>query len=146
MRPTLQDDDSSQYAAILARLQRLEQALPLATESMRLVGDVGEPAFENGYGNYNASVFTAAGFSRDRGLVHLQGVLTRTGTASGPVTIFTLPSTYWPLLRVALVAATGETFAAGRVDVLATGEVQWLAGAVGEPDYVSLDGLSFPHA
>jgi hypothetical protein len=146
MRPTIQDDDSSQYAAILARLQRLEQALPLATEDIRFIGESGEPGFENGYDNYDTSTFTAAGFRRDRGLVHLQGVVARTGTPSTAVTIFTLPSAYWPPLRTVLLVATGETFAAGRVDVLVTGEVQWLVGATGEPDYVSLDGLSFPHA
>lgn len=142
----LQDDDSAQYQAILARLQRLEQSLSLEVEAMHIVGSAGEPAFENGYDNYDTSTFAAAGFRRDRGLVHLQGLLTRTGTPSNPTTIFTLPSGYRPPSRTILVVATGEAFAPGRVDVLATGEVQWIAGATGETDYLSLDGLSFPHA
>lgn len=66
-----------------------------ALETRHLVGGGGEPAFETGWSNFDAT-YVSAGFWLDEasGLLHIEGaVKAPAGTA---VTLFTLPSGYRP--------------------------------------------------
>jgi hypothetical protein len=147
MRPTIQDDDSSQYAAILARLQRLEQALPLVIEPVRFIGDVGQPAFENDWVNYDAGTsapdfsnpdFRNAGFYKDRGRVYMQGVI-KNGTGA---TFFTLPAGYRPFnQRGFTVLNGGATSNVAYVVVDPDGATT--IGAPYSTVFVFLDAISF---
>lgn len=94
------------------------------------------PTMINGWVNYNAGVFNPCGYFRDKfGVVHLRGLI-MSGTV--PSTVFTLPAGYRPPYRELYhMHATGG---AGRLDVLATGEVYVSAGTA---SYIQLDGIQF---
>lgn len=66
---------------------------PRGDTAWHVVGDPGEPAFENSWTNYG-SFGDCAFFKDDNGFVHLQG-LVKSGS-SGNSTIFTLPEGYRP--------------------------------------------------
>jgi hypothetical protein len=74
-------------------------------EAVHLVGNPGEPAFENGAHNFPASPpfsFGSVGFYKDHeGIVHLQGIA-ETGTTS-PSFVFTLPPGFRPAAGKAIV-------------------------------------------
>lgn len=101
--------------------------------------DWSNPSFQNGWVNYGSGYLNAGYFEDSLGVVHLRG-LVRNGTfgeVSG--TIFTLPVGYRPAGRVIFSVMTSPN-AAGRVDVLPTGDVRAIAGSSG---YLSLEGISF---
>lgn len=99
--------------------------------------DAGLAAFANGWGNYDTSLYRAAGFRKSGlGQVEFKGVI---GGGTVPAAVFTLPEGYRPARTVLLVVLEG-TNAAGKLEILPTGEVSVLAG---DNTFVSLDGLSF---
>jgi hypothetical protein len=112
-------------------------------ESAHYVGAAGEPAFTNGWSNYDT---TGASWSRARfwktpdGIVHLGGLVTGGVPAQA---IFTLPVGYRPLeSAVIFMAFAGGGFA--RLDVFATGVIYVNAYfASGTNAYLSLDGITF---
>jgi len=64
-----------------------------AIEPWRVVGAVGQPAFQNGWANNFSAPARQAGFRKDNlGMVHLRGVI----TGNNGATIFQLPSGYRP--------------------------------------------------
>ena len=105
------------------------------TEAAHAVGATGEPAFQNSWANY-ASGYQPLQFYRDVDRVYIEGLI-KSGTVG--TVIFTLPSGYLPPLRHVFV--TMDNGAAGRVDVLANGDVQHISPA--DNTYVSLSGISF---
>jgi hypothetical protein len=102
-----------------------------------LVGDAGQPAFQNSWANYGNG-FAEAGFYRDPiGFVHLKGIVTG-GTSDS--TIFTLPAGYRPPQTLAFsVAASSGSPGVEDIDVYSNGNVF----AFGSSDPVGLDGITF---
>ena len=111
---------------------------PAAAEGWRAL------PFASNWSNYGAP-WEGGAYRRDQlGAVHLRGLVTQAGGPPVPSVIATLPPGYRPANGRIFVVHTGENpHAAGRVNVLPNGNVQWNSGATGEPDYTSLDGISF---
>jgi hypothetical protein len=108
------------------------------TEATRLVGEPGNPAFEDGYTNFGQGA--PAGFFKDQfGIVHLQGDVNPPNFAS---TIFTLPAGYRPNQ----LGATGPMFlvradaTVGVIDVRYDGKVRVLSSF---DNHVSINGVTF---
>jgi hypothetical protein len=96
----------------------------------------------NGWSNYGSNFETAAYRKDPFGVVHLRGLVTRaSGAPSGP--IVTLPPGYRPQRRRVFVVATGGGLQAGRLDMQPNGVLAWLSGATAEPDFTSLEAISF---
>ncbi|MEH3052384.1 MAG: hypothetical protein PGN13_00050 [Patulibacter minatonensis] len=89
--------------------------------------------------------YEEAGYRKDPfGVVHLRGVIRRVDGAPTGIQIATLPEGYRPARsRTFSVEAGMPAATPARVDVHASGELGWAAGPTGEPDYTSLDGISF---
>jgi hypothetical protein len=99
------------------------------------VGAADEPAFQNGWVNFDTAQYPGAKFRKDaHGFVHLEGMV-KSGTAA---TIYTLPIGYRPTRR--LIFAVQSDSALGRCDVHAGGMVQMAAGS---NVWFGLNGLSF---
>lgn len=97
-----------------------------------------------GWNDYGSGWATAA-FRKDQlGRVHLRGLVTRgPGVPAFGQVIGSLPEGYRPPAALLFVVATGETNAFGRVDVQPGGNIVWVAGGAGDPDFTSLSGISF---
>jgi hypothetical protein len=135
VRPQLQQDDVAQYRDLLERMRRLEQGALSAEIRVPLVMSAGWEA-------YGGEFAGGAVYSREGGFVLLQGTVTKTtGLPTANDVIATIP--YAPSERLPFDVAVGETFGAGRVDVLNNGQVVWITGSVTEPDYVSLATVAF---
>jgi hypothetical protein len=64
------------------------------------------------------------------------------GPVNGPLAV--LPPGYRPAVRLLVEAMMGTTTdAAGRLDISAGGEITWISGPTGDPNYTSLDDISF---
>jgi hypothetical protein len=104
--------------------------------------------FVGAWTNYG-SVWAKSAYRKDqRGRVYLRGLAAKDpGAPVGDDPIAVLPPGYRPSARLIFGVATGSTAggqAYGRVDVLADGNIYWVAGAGGpEGDYTSLDNISF---
>lgn len=114
----------------------------LQPEVAHLVGETGEPAFENDWQNYTPIPdFFDAGFYKDAfGRVHLQGLVETTTGTGFDTNIFTLPSEYRPINRVMFVSVCTLDVVA-RIDVFQSGIIRLKAGDGSV--FLSLDGLSF---
>jgi hypothetical protein len=105
------------------------------SESYRWVGGVGEPAYQNGWVDYNTE-YAGAGFMKDAtGVVHLTG-LVKSGTIN--TAIFILPVGYRPAHRQ--IYTTMSNSAISRFDVVADGQVIPISGSNA---WVSLETVSF---
>jgi hypothetical protein len=105
-------------------------------EAWHLVGNPGEPAFQNGWNNTGASFSTAAYFKDLEGIVHLRGSV----TAGISQTIFTLPAGYRPSgVEGFAVLANGGSPPVGSIAILPSGTVNINSGL--QP--FALDGISF---
>lgn len=113
-------------------------------EALHVIGAAGEPAFQNGWGNYAPATFGLAGFYKNNGRVYLRGLLSQTlGIPTINSAMFTLPPGYRPGVAEVCVVQTGEPNGPGRVDVSTAGVVQWVSGQTTETDYTSLNSVSF---
>lgn len=97
------------------------------------------PALLNSWVNFGAGFTDAAYFKDPNGFVHLRG-LVKNGTGI-PTVIFTLPLGYRP--GQDSIFAVLSNNALGRVNVLASGDVQAFAGST---VWVQLDGITFKAA
>lgn len=105
------------------------------TEGVHLVGEGGEPAFQNSWVNYGGA-YQPLQFYRDADRVYIEGLVS-TGTVA--TVIFTLPAGYLPSYQHVF---TGDVAGAhGRIDVFANGDVKHISPAVNT--LVSLSGISF---
>jgi hypothetical protein len=115
----------------------------LEPETWKVVGAVGQPAFQNSWENHDPYVSIGGppvSFTRVGPRVYLRG-LARLGTVGA--TIFTLPTGYRPSARrmwptVSRTDAT--TYVLARVDVIEDGTV---VATVGGNNMFSLDVISF---
>jgi hypothetical protein len=65
------------------------------------------------------------------------------GPVSGPIAI--LPAGYRPAGMALFGPMMGNNASnvAGRVDITTAGEILWMTGPTGDPNYTSLDSISF---
>ena len=107
-------------------------------EALRLVGAVGQPAFQNSWVSFDAD--RPAGFYRDRGRVYLTGIV-KSGTAA---TVFTLPTGYRPVVggTSALLFNVDANGAHGLVAVSFDGQV---FQTLGTNVRLNLENISFRH-
>jgi hypothetical protein len=112
----------------------------IVVEAFHLVGNVGEPAFQNGAINFGAP-FSTAGFFKDPfGVVHLKGVIVIPGSTG---IVFTLPVGYRPATELfAFVTTTdnGGAYRAGHLRINTGGDVDIIDG---DPTLTSFDGITF---
>lgn len=113
------------------------------SETVRLVGGVGQPAFENGWANHGDSVsvrYPAGFWKQADGLVHVRGCIWKSALPVGE-TIFTLPAGYRPtrLLGVQTSDAAGAPVG---FEIGADGAVKKVAGST-SATFLLLDGISF---
>lgn len=103
------------------------------------------PTLLSGWVNHSAS-FTPAGYTRtitetangtSNGVISLRGLI-RSGTANAGTALFTLPAGHRPANRILYTVASGGGY--GRLDILPTGEVQFMTGS---NSWYSLDGVTF---
>ena len=120
------DDDKPVSAATQAALDAM-QAAPTWTA----------PTLVNGWANFGGG-FNSAGYYKRGGRVYLRGMI-----AGGTVGMeaFVLPTGFRPPARELHTAISNN--ALGRVDVLASGNVQ--ISTIASNVFISLDGISFAH-
>ena len=104
-------------AALDSRVDALEDY-----DSYHVIGQPGQPAFENSWVNYDITSYQAASFWKDRNMVHIAG-LVKSGSS---FTVFTLPSGYRPPFAEFFPAATDTGY--GSVVVGADGHVSLISG------------------
>jgi len=125
-------EDGVDPEAIQGNFDKLKKEFPLSRKHMKIeephvVGDSGEPAFENSWVNYDTASFRGARFWKDpMGIVHIEG-LVKSGTVAA--TIFTLPAGYRPSNGLLFVTITNGGI--GRFDVASTGNVVAQSGSNG---------------
>jgi hypothetical protein len=92
-----------------------------------------------------SSDYAAAGVRKDAaGRVYLRGLIKRAGGPVANDTIAVLPAEFRPAVRVLVGSMMGTTAnAAGRLDISPAGEIVWTSGPTGDPNYTSLDNISF---
>ncbi|HEX5525734.1 MAG TPA: hypothetical protein VFX44_00885 [Solirubrobacterales bacterium] len=124
-------------------------------EAVHIVGNPGEPGFENGGSNAALEGLSVhlnpVGFWKDHdGVVHLQGIARVGKNGNGIVPIFTLPAGFRPAAGTIIIQApAGENAAAiigGTNTVLASGGGSVdLSGRVAgtEEELSALDGITF---
>lgn len=119
------------------KIQMRQSDSILVGEDWHVVGDVGEPAFENGWVNYGGGWTTAAFFKDAYGIVHLKG-LVKNGTAD--TVIFTLPVGYRPSETMHLPTVSNETANDSTLNIVPDGTVKQRTGG---QSYFSLDHITF---
>jgi hypothetical protein len=114
-------------------------------ELWHYIGDPGEPAFQNGWSNYDAAVnhtdagFQHAAYMKDSfGVVHLRG-LVKGGTIGQP--FFTLQGTYCPWFFHAFPVLSNN--ALGRVTVQFVQPGCGVYADFGSNGWISLEGVSY---
>ena len=124
-------------------------------EPVHIVGNPGEPAFENGGSNaaLEGVHFNPVGFWKDHdGVVHLQGIAHVGKNGNGIVPIFTLPPGFRPapgaIIIQALVGEKSPAVIGGSNAVLASsgGGIDLsgkVAGTENEGELAGLDGITF---
>lgn len=129
--------------AIQADFDQLAKQFPLSRKSMNVesphvVGAPDEPAFDNGWTNFDTFTFVVARFWKDpMGLVHVEG-LVKDGTVGNATPIFTLPDGYLP--GSGMLYPTYTASGPGYVSVAPTGEVALSLGGNG---WASLSIIQF---
>ncbi len=98
-------------------------------------GDTGwiAPVFTNGWVNFDAAQYNAAGYRRQGTRIYLRGLV-----KSGTNDIFTLPAGFRPTRTCIFTAVSNNAF--GRIDVTPAGAVGLVSGS---NLFASLDGISF---
>lgn len=116
-------------------LERISQRWP-GDSGWHIVGNAGEPAFQNGWTHYDARVVK---FRKIHGAVHLSGLA---GSGTLAATMFVLPAGYRPLIEntFTLVFPVVANGALGVVDIWQDGRVQVTSGS---NVWVSLAGITF---
>lgn len=107
-------------------------------EAWHEVGAPGEPAFVNGWDNFNPDAYNTLGFYKDaRGIVHLKGFISRSSTTGN--TIFSLPPGYRPAKQELFASAQGANY-------IFTSTSQGGGGVAVSPSNATsanLDGITF---
>ncbi len=116
--------------------------VPAAVGGWHFVGDPGEPAFLNGWGNGTVAGFRRPGFRIDNNhVVHLAGLMDG-GTVG--IVAFALPAAYCPAFFKDFATTTASAFA--KITVASSTAGCGVFVFNGSNSDVSLDGISFPDA
>ena len=120
----------------------------IAYDDWHLVGDTDQPTFNSGWSNVGSPFADAAFRLTPDGHVELAGLVSPTGTFTGPTTIFTLPDEYAPTHTRVFPRANNPssgTAPTGRTILInSDGEVQLTNfTAATNPGVISLDGIYF---
>jgi microcystin-dependent protein len=116
-------------------------SITIPIEPWHIVGDPGEPQFQNGWSSYSSPHGPVAFRKYPDGKVKMRGLI-QYGAAHSIA--FTLPPGYRPSpVQWAGACASGEPNQYTRVDVLVDGGVQVLIGSVGGPLWVGLNNVEF---
>jgi hypothetical protein len=110
-------------------------------EAVHLIGEPGEPEFENGASNTGQGTSKAAFYKDSFGFVHLQGTIDAPNVGQ---VAFTLPPGFRPASQICFATPAfvgGLTFKVNRACVTTKG---WVDNDRGEGTEFSLDGFSFP--
>lgn len=109
-----------------------------------VVGQPGEPAFQNGWTNYGGT-WRGAVFRKTSGIVKVQGLVIHAAGNVAPSIAFTLPAGYRPGADIMFAAASSNgSELATRVDVTSAGDVRLGQGLPSGSGYFSMTGISFP--
>ena len=114
----------------------------VAPEALHLVGNPGQPVFQNGWKNEGFDLGPAAFYKDREGIVHLQGNVVPGGTTTFPSHMFTLPPGYRPAAdqEFAAVMVHAGTSAIEHEEVQKLGDVVLYDTVTGD---VSLSGVTF---
>lgn len=108
----------------------------LSAVTWHVVGDTGEPAFENSWVNYDPSILASASFSKDaHGVVRLRGCVK---SGAFDARIFTLPTGFRVNKVISFVCNSNS--AVGTVNIDPNGAVRPIAGS---NEFFYLDNISF---
>ncbi len=111
------------------------------SEPFHIVGESGEPAFENGWANVGFSLAEASFYKDPLGVVHLRGAV-EVNAAGNSATVFTLPPGYRPANSYEFPIAPLSVGTTGRLTVFPEGKVAaWCMEDTGCS--TSIDGASF---
>jgi len=101
--------------------------------------------FAGSWTNWASGYATGAYRKDGLGQVSLRGSVTKNnGAPTAGEVIATLPPGYRPPLRLTFPTVTsGPANMYGGIDILVDGSIAWFAGGTAEPDYTSLNGVSF---
>lgn len=133
------------YLHYLSSLQIGKDQIPgIGGEQWHNVGDVGQPAFQNGFTNYGAPYAPARFYKDYTGHVLVRGTVKNAGSLLGQQLIFSLPPGYRPDLNL-IFAADGQVVSQGhqRIDVQASGDVFLTYPSASIVTYLSLSNVIF---
>jgi hypothetical protein len=117
------------------------------TGRWRVIGNSGEPAFQNSWSSYGGGTWGNPSFMKDaNGFVHLRGLIQH--NTSIPLSImFTLPAGFRPpTVAGGFIFNAKQGNSTARINIYSNGDVQYDAGQspnAGTEDWVSLNGLYF---
>lgn len=94
--------------------------IPEVVDTWHNIGDLGEPAFQNSWEEYDTAVYGRTRFRKDNGIVYMQGLI-KAGTMEQVA--FTLPVGYRPGTQPLLVSSLSNGLA-GRFEVHPSGGVK----------------------
>jgi hypothetical protein len=107
-----------------------------------VIGQAGEPAFQNNWINYNAVNYPPCAFRKlSTGMVALSGLLSQTGWVAGPTSgtiVFTLPVGYRPVQYLHIGTVANDNMGSVRVDTGGGVQVGYVTAG-----WVALDGVQF---
>jgi hypothetical protein len=112
----------------------------LTIEDWHLIGDSGEPAFENSWVNQGTGDEDAAYYKDPYGIVHLRG---QVDTGTSGTAVFTLPEGYRSSAQKQFPADADSSSTYARVQINSNGAVVPYFNAGGAATRFSLDGVSF---
>lgn len=117
--------------------------LNLSMDGWHVVGNPGEPTFQNSWTNYGGGYQSAAFRKSPDGKVTIRGLVTggtASATAGGTGVAWTLPPGYRPVSHVTAAGSLGGT-PAQRIDIQTGGTVQMYSAGPGLP--MGIDGITF---
>jgi hypothetical protein len=99
--------------------------------------------FVSGWGNYGGEYLPAAYRKDQLGRVHLRGMVTFNGVPARSSTIAVMPPAYRPSRAMLFTVGGGQPEGNARLDLASDGQLLWTSGSGGDPDYTSLDQVSY---
>ena len=111
----------------------------ITIEAKHFVGAAGEPAFQNGWGNFSAGYAPCSFYKDSDGIVHLEGMISGGIVNAGDV-IFTLPEGYVPADSTFFGTASANNFG---IVIVNSGNNNGVSVFSGSNAWVALNGISF---
>lgn len=131
----LQVSNGSEWQTVFTATETIEP-----DTEWHIIGDTGEPAFQDTWEQYGSSYQEAGFFLDSEGWVHFRGLI-KNGTASS--VIFTLPEEYRPDVATYCIGQAGGGHF-GYVKVFTNGDVACTWYSPASNGYFTLSGMQFP--